>query len=731
MNQLEVINIADMYPTRQSMDKLYMYEITNRDLSTLQIEESSINFFELSNEKIIYGHFSSNTISMNVTPPSDDQIVRAAEVNYKTSLQFLTNDDLVNSSELHKYVFSKKQFTQEDSDNGFQPEFFILGNENTVIYTPVNNEKMWTLNFIEFKSLEVFKNSRSVFVLEKNLSNKTDVNGIELQFENSALINNIKVIGNLLSVSDSKKIYKNSLIDFNDDSKYFISLFAIPVIKGKNEIQVYTSSFNKNYSLIFKDLIEGINGNDFSVNTELYIGQKYGKKALDLIDDLISVTKVVTSGYSEMSNEEIQSFKETKYSGNNPKEYCDFKIKEFLNSLEDDGQKEDVSRKIKNQILALSEYLSSSYCWKGGLTEEHKIGLPIYMNYDKNKKITISSTYYNLLQNVKNPISPNFENIFKGYLNGNIIKFNNSVINFPNVPSKIEEQNLSNTPLDYNENSYNLNYMCYLFFDSNEMYKNLLFGNIETDKLSSETQRLTYEFTTDIPEITATMTVTQTTSITNGPGIVQQTFISGNKINQVAWEDRNASTRGTAGQPYPNIYRINDDIKNKINEYIKTVAEQRARINLNIPQGAIFQNSNVLEYNVIKTTTTKEHPPTRQEPYQSVEAIVNFSLKISVEFLTKKPIIINDRSLNFIFTYYQWSKFLKDNNYLENKTINLIPINLNEYKIQKINSLNLSGFFIKKINIKFKYSDSSFKSFENIELFDNDNESYTQTIINF
>ncbi|WP_027119434.1 hypothetical protein [[Mycoplasma] testudinis] len=740
MNQLEVINIADMYPTKESMDKLYMYEITNRDLSTLQIEESSINFFELGNEKIIYGHFSSNVVSMNVTTPSDDQIVRAAEVNYKTSLQFVTNDDLVESSNLHRYVFTKKQFTKDDIKENVQRQFFILGNDNAVIFTPVNNEKMWTLNFIEFKSLEVFKNSRSVFI-SKNDNTFQNFQKAIISFDNSSLINSLNLFG--IWTNNSNEL-KKIRIPISDTSNFFINFLCNPIEVENNNLRIYTPWFNKNYTLLLGEILKNIN-----VNNSIRITDILNKEAESLIFDLLHVTTTLLSGYSNLSNggqmdETIKKFKNEVYNGTDPKDYCDFKIDNYLNT----ETNEDKKRIFKNIILGSSQYLSSKYCWKNGLTSEHKLGLPFYIDWipkdgDINgleKVALLKSSFYDL--KINNSI-PDIDWKAKGYLFENIFNIDFNVVTMPKIPKIVESQNISNTPLDFNENSYNFNYQTYMFFNSKK-YINLLLGNYLIDD-DNET-KVSYNSQLSLSSVSRGNKGYFFTASWESDIYPDNNKVRALKINFWIhkWNDKGDGNSiiktYTYYHPLPGNSALLDD-------YIKAAAqgvtieipddylsELKEEISKLINLDSFFRKNNLSigsnsRYSNFKIKNIFFKWAYRPALKNNTSGVMDIYPNLEGDYLVPVK-ITKQNELNFVFNYYEWKNFLEKNNYLEKIELSLIPSLLNG-KIKKVEKMILSGFFVKDLSIKLFFENSDEPLIYKIEAFDKSNESYTQTIINF
>lgn len=711
-NDLQIINLSEYYNSG-NMPKIYMYEILNKkqSLNALNIKEASINIFKIGNEKIIYGSFNKKDLSMSIIPPSEDQIIRQADLKYRNHLEFFTNQDLPLASEIHNYVFCLKEFQTDPKQ-----KIYIIGNNNTFLSSNLGFEnqtsKMWSLELIEFESLDIFKNAKSLFIFEKTTNeNSGALESIKLEFKSSALINNIEFIGD---ISNNNEKIKNSIINFSTNFKNFITLFTIPIFQNDNQLLLYTSWLNKNYSMLLGDIQPGFNLGNLSISTADYLD----KRALDLFYDLIDTTNKLTSGFAGMTDEQIRNFKETKFSGSDPKDYCDFKISQFLNDKE-----KDYKRKFKNYILALSEYISSSYCWKGGLTQEHKLGLPFYMDYINNI-LYYRSSYYNLT-NENGELK--LENIYQGFLFNNIYSFQDKVIALPLLPANVKEQDLSNSPVDFNKTSYNFNYITYLFMPDDN-FKNLVFGNYEV--VSNEPESIKYSFEKNLEEI-----FSQTQAIRHA----QMTATIANEIRQKTYNGSNLidnQTISLEGKSFPTSqnkasYNWNDNVKNQINNLVSKNIDFWAKSILQIPRDAEFERHQIENYDT--KFSNFNYTKDNGSHYYKDESTwtTNFVLKINVWYKTKKTVINKLGDPSYIFNYQEWVNFLIKYHYYNDVNIIFFPNLENNFVVQKINSISISGFFLKDFSIALKYENEDLEERYLLSAFDKENESFTKTIINF
>lgn len=712
-NELPILDLSEYYNSG-NMPKIYMYEILNKkqSLDSLNIKEASINIFKIGNEKIIYGSFNKKDLSMSIIPPSEDQIIRQADLKYRNHFEFYTNQDLPPADEIHNYVFSLEEFQKDPKQ-----KVYIIGNNNTFLSSNLGLEnqtsKMWSLELIEFESLDIFKNAKSIFIFE----NKKDLKRgaleyVQLSFKSSALINNIELIGD---ISNNNETINNTILPFYTNYKNFITLFTIPIYQNDNQLLLYTSWLNKNYSMLLGDIQPGFNLGNLSISTVDYLDDQ----ALQLFYDLIDTTKKLTSGFAGMTDEQIRNFKETKFSGSDPKDYCDFKISQFLNNKE-----KEYKRKFKNFVLALSEYIASSYCWKGGLTDEHKLGLPFYIDYINNT-LYYRSSYYNLI-NDNGEI--NLENTYQGFLFNNIYSFQDKVVSFPNLPANVKEQDLSNTPLDFNKTSYNFNYITYLFI-KDDNFKNLVFGNYEVSSTAPEIIKYTFE--KNIEEI-----FSQTQAIVHAQGpaqvaneIRQKTYNGGSLIDNqtISLEGKHfPTTIGSAS------YNWNDNVKNAINDLVSKNIDIWARKILQIPRDSEFQKQEIENYNTkFSNFNYTEDNGSYYYKHESTWT-TNFVLKINVWYRTKKTVINKLGDPSYIFNYQDWINFLMKYDYYNDITLILFPNLENNFTVRKINSISITGFFLKDFDVAFKYENEiAMEEGYLLSAFDKENESFTKTIINF
>ncbi|PZV97719.1 hypothetical protein, partial [Metamycoplasma auris] len=280
-----------------------------------------------------------------------------------------------------------------------------------------------------------------------------------LTVPNSILISDIVFKGRI--EQNNLQIENNVIANFktNDDVSFY------PLILHPTNVQKDYVSWYSQTLFIFKLI-----GRYFFDKNELYWSKFYTDflsrnfTFIDGIDELdnfskeflhnriFKVTDTLTSNFANLDENKRREFKEKIYNGNDPKQFNDFEINVLLNKL----TSEKLRSTIRLFILMLSKQISSSFCFKGGLTEEHEFYLPFYLEKTIDNDLYIIKSNYFVFDKNSKKWSPK-ENILN---RNNVFQFHNKVIQMPIIPDKISEVNISNTPLDFNtSSSHNFNYL--------------------------------------------------------------------------------------------------------------------------------------------------------------------------------------------------------------------------------------------------------------------------------
>ncbi|PZV97718.1 hypothetical protein, partial [Metamycoplasma auris] len=312
-----------------------------------------------------------------------------------------------------------------------------------------------------------------------------------LTVPNSILISDIVFKGRI--EQNNLQIENNVIVNFktNDDVSFYPFVLH-PISVQKNYVLWFSHTLLmfenlrdymfKKRELIWKDFYE-----KFLIVNFTYVDgvQKLEHFSEDLLNKKVFfVTQTLTSNFSNMDESKRKEFKEKIYNGNDPKQYCDFQIHSLLDSLTN----EKLRSIVRIIILMLSKHISSSFCFKGGLTEEHELYLPFYLERTLDNSYAIKSNYF-FFDDKEGEWKPK-KNILNEH---NAFLLHDKVIQMPIILEKINEVNISNSPLDFNtSNSHNFNYLfwnpSYSKFLSN--YFNILNPEVEFRTVKSHVVEL-------------------------------------------------------------------------------------------------------------------------------------------------------------------------------------------------------------------------------------------------
>ncbi|MDD7907220.1 hypothetical protein PUW87_01100 [Metamycoplasma hyosynoviae] len=444
--------------------KLYKYRITNLANGYLKFHLKANDLIILDYESTVTGYIPQSTISI-VEKPEDDK----AFYNFIDSFQFITNDivyEPIVSSRNDFFLFSLKDKENIDFE---KDELYFIDSSSSVDYdfSPESNNEHY-LYQIQFANIKQLKNYdiRKIEYKFKDEINLKPTKQIYLKVEPTILISDL--------VFKGRKVINNSNILHNYVPNYKIKTDITP-IKFYPHL-VHPINIQKEYDCwldqtnIFFDLFnthfynkDRIEWNTIYKNLILRYLQNIENedliKFLELIDDCIGVTETISSGYKKIYKKTIdvkdkETFQSKVYSGSDPKQFCDFNIYNFLKFFSYDNP--SITKTLETILLMLSKYIPSNWTFKGGLTQEHELYLPFYLETSQTSGVwNIKSNFY-IFNSQKNIWEPK-DNLLS---NHNIFSFHTKLIALPILPEKISEINISNTPLDFNtSNSHNFNYL--------------------------------------------------------------------------------------------------------------------------------------------------------------------------------------------------------------------------------------------------------------------------------
>lgn len=446
------------YVNPQGEITLYKYKVVNvKNKNQLEIHLNSPDLIILDPVASIIGQISQS--EQNLSDKSNEDV---SLLSYTDSFTFSTNEDVFEPTKSITSDFYLFSLASPEKINFKEDQLYYVDNDSKINYDwSSEDEYLFDVSFANVRSLKNFDNETILFKLKKDVIHK-NTKTIALKFPSSILINNIIFAGK----KANKKHFSKWTIK-NDVNFFPHFMQPIQVQKGYVQWLDATHKILNNVSLLFNSTILEWDTLAIFLKEEYKNIPNIDQYLVDLkllINNCIYVTQILSSSFAGMQEKDRNHFKETIYSGNTPKEYCDFKIFKFL---QDAMTLNDINlvKTFETLILMCSSQIASSYCFKNGLTEEHKIYLPFYFLVDGVKEklvgddisFNIYSNYFNFDRDQgkwllrKNPLIEN-----------NIFNFSSKTITLPTLPSKIEELNNSNTPVDFNtDKSLNFNYLCF------------------------------------------------------------------------------------------------------------------------------------------------------------------------------------------------------------------------------------------------------------------------------
>ncbi|WP_156930249.1 hypothetical protein [Mycoplasmopsis lipofaciens] len=434
--------------------KLHKYKVKNlkNNYLNLSLKETNIIFLEYIEE--IKGNVENSSLNIKELPNGENNVL----LEYVEDFTFITNEEIfqpLDENEIDFYLFSFKDPNNIDvkKDNFY----FIQANSNvTYDLSEYENQYLFEINFSNIKQLKNFDSNNVIF---KFRNNEDYTRKIELKVPNSVIFSDLAFIGTKTKSNGEKINNFLANVTLENDIKFFPHLIH-PVAIQSDYVYWY-DSFN-NYLVSLFNLY----GNTLSLNDlkriiidKLKISFDEAKKIVEsffkVLQDSQHVLNVLMSNFAVFNNDEqkIKKFKADYYNGNNPKEYIDWKLKEFFDEI--DTYNDSRLKKIfETLILMMSNLLLSSFCFKGGFTHEHELFLPLYISsFNKStQNFTLDSHYFSYL---------NQKWIPKFFINNhNVFDFRTKPITLPLFPEKIEELDITNSPIDFNtSNSLNFNYL--------------------------------------------------------------------------------------------------------------------------------------------------------------------------------------------------------------------------------------------------------------------------------
>ncbi|AWX69699.1 hypothetical protein [[Mycoplasma] anseris] len=428
---------------------LKQYKVLNvNDKNIFQIRTNINTNLKLKFYKNING--TTGNLYTNINEKMNDIFT---EYDYTNSISFFTNE-VIEENGFYLYTFDEKP----------NPETcFYYANGLTRTINDDNEESLTTIELNDIRALKTINNNN--FKIEiVDFDDQEILKKMTLCFNTTSFINNISF------VSNTGKIITPNNVKVKDN--YFLPTIATPIIANENKV-VWSFEFWKhiiNFNVL--DYLENEEKKEFSLND--FFGDNEPLIA-ETLYKCIFVSLVLQSGFLGYTKEQKENFKAIFYSGNDAAPFCDYLINKIIDIYKRANNQVSLN-KIKTIILMLSSYIKSQHTWKGGFNTEHYIGLPFYLllstpenindyeEFKRQAKFVFQSEWYNweILEDGLTITSK----IKLSDINKGLINFNGNILSFKELPNKLNEVNLSNSPVEFNtKESLNLNY---LFFNALE-----------------------------------------------------------------------------------------------------------------------------------------------------------------------------------------------------------------------------------------------------------------------
>lgn len=419
--------------------------------------------------------------------------------NFYEELTLVSDSDqlsfLSDSIDVGKYIFK------------FENKYFFI-DSNISIEKQINRslEEDWTFQF-SLDEIDRLKYEKNCIFLFNEINNNAETSEDDQQNTN---LKNTSAEIYINSINSNKPVLIQNISFLNknydllnptvtEDSSNWLPLFLNPVEEKSDIFYFFVPWFSKTETLpikimaenklIKKDAIDGEN----LINLKNLLGSDIYKK----IEEIIYVTSTFLQNFENIGdNASLTSFKNLY--GSNLKTATDNIVISTLNSSIYSNEQKSF---FKATVLMLSKYIQSDYCWGGGLNKEIEVGLPFYFNLlgfpvktrGDQLEFSLQSYWFDFIgswndDNSKINIKRKHDYLF----NKTVLNVNDNAIDLPEFPEKLETQNVSNSPVNFNKTSYNLNYFCNLLINKETDFNIFDFWISENEIANSETYKTSF-----------------------------------------------------------------------------------------------------------------------------------------------------------------------------------------------------------------------------------------------
>ncbi|WP_338583290.1 hypothetical protein [Mycoplasmopsis cynos] len=443
---MDALTISDNITT------LYVYKIKNF-IEKQKLETNSKNFIRLE----FVGEFDA-TITARAKQTNLNLDNKILKLGLNDSLTVAIDDNFIfDENEFYFILGSKYQ-----AHTGLYDAYYFETKIDELIFNDLGDDKIQEFTITKLKSFKELNDIEFIVVNDEddvnnelevvNADDKIDITSYQLEFYSSALINQIMHFKNdffevpNFEIKDNKKpilIFANPTAVYDNTYSLFLWNISKFYVDNWSVISFFlrrlTLEYHKNYEHYLKQIVN--NGSHREILKEC-----------------------AYNTYVEFQGTETQRKEWADKNGNaKSSDINDYLIRNFL-AIRPEAEK----IKFLSLLLMFSEQIASSYCWKGGLNDEHKAALPMTAHfkdianeyYVDNPRIVLESLLYSTNEQDNNDIK---FGVYNQFLNKNIFFLNGKTVQFALTPDQFEEPELSQRPIDFNNKTLNLNYPFYLF----------------------------------------------------------------------------------------------------------------------------------------------------------------------------------------------------------------------------------------------------------------------------
>ncbi|WP_036464390.1 hypothetical protein [Mycoplasmopsis sturni] len=430
-------NFLDSTYTQPS-GTVYLYEIDTKDKP--HFKKDTVNFVRL---KFVdsYEYF-------EVSKDFNSLVV---ESDFFTEFQILPDikialNEKINFEANKFYLFFKDHGAPELTEENY---YKLLDNNNIFVL----KDKSLSFSFEAIEAQEVSELTLTPLSTLKELNNIEfiytnkqikDPEQISLNLLPGSLINTVNII---YKNPDTKKDYYAKFI-YNDSNTIMLPLYCSPFSVLGNKVAWFVWNLSANKQNHFYGLKSHLN-DDLSFDLPRYL------EAFRIFSNGTYFDTIFEYNYRFLNSINLKELQEKGIT--NIKDYTNGQIQLLKSRYAD----EKARNKLLHIIFLASSFVNTDYAFKGGWNNEIELFTLFSFIYDPAKKLFIKSNFISVEKEGEQPvikwISDNQQ-----FLNFNTYNLEGKYVNLPILPDQIEETDFSQTPVDFNDKTFNFNYPFYV-----------------------------------------------------------------------------------------------------------------------------------------------------------------------------------------------------------------------------------------------------------------------------